>query len=497
MTLLHEIGNCCVNPRLTVDDVLTKALDASVTISGATKGYIQLFDTKSGTLKVRARRGFTLPFPKFFDNVAIGEASTCSKALEDRQPWVVEDITNSKLFEGQRSCKILLKAGVRAVESRPLISSEGMVLGMISMHFRAPHRSPERVASVMDLLTRQMADYLERTRAIEALQQSEERYRTLFDLVPAAVYTCDAEGQILEFNRHAVSLWGGEPNRNDPAERYCGLLKIFYPDGRPMPHRDSPMARVLRGESVSVRDREIMVEREGGPRRVVAVSPTILRDSRRKIIGAINCLYDITERKRAEAELRDKKNELDLVVRKTPFMLTRCSRDLRFRYVSTEYARMLGSVPDALAGKSLAAVMGKKALATIRPYIDRVLAGQRVHYEARIPFKTGHRYLEATYLPDRSENGEIVGWIASLFDVTGRKEAEGLLVKAGQQQTALYQFVQRRHEAKRLPEIFSSALDAIVSVLRCDRASILLFDEQGVMRFVASRGISPGYRDES
>jgi len=65
----------------------------------------------------------------------------------------------------------------------------------------------------------------ERKRAEEAIRQSEKRYRTLFDLVPVALYTCDAKGLIQEYNQHAVELWGREPKRNHPSEKFCGSLK--------------------------------------------------------------------------------------------------------------------------------------------------------------------------------------------------------------------------------------------------------------------------------
>src|SRR5438105_1988009 len=77
-------------------------------------------------------------------------------------------------------------------------------------------------------------------------------------------------------------------------ERFCGSVKIFYPDGRPMPHDKCPMARVLRGDKLERSEREIVVERASGVRRHVFVTPVALQDARGKIIGAINCLHDIT-----------------------------------------------------------------------------------------------------------------------------------------------------------------------------------------------------------
>ncbi|HET9418383.1 MAG TPA: ATP-binding protein, partial [Chthoniobacterales bacterium] len=82
---------------------------------------------------------------------------------------------------------------------------------------------------------------------------------------------------------------------------------------------------------------------------------------------------------------------------------------------------------------------------------------------------------------------EITGAINCLYDITERKYAE-------QQQEALYQFVQRQSLAASVRDIYDAALEAIVLTMRCDRASILLFDHHDVMRFVAWRGLSKAYR---
>jgi len=147
------------------------------------------------------------------------------------------------------------------------------------------------------------ADITERKQAEMALDESRERFRNLFNLVPVAVYTCNADGLIQEYNRRAVELWGREPFTNDSSERYCGSLKIYYPDGRFMPHKNCPMARMLRGETLDPAELEMLVERRDGSRRNVIAHPLPLKNEFGQIVGAINCLYDITDRKQAERRL--------------------------------------------------------------------------------------------------------------------------------------------------------------------------------------------------
>jgi PAS domain S-box-containing protein len=136
------------------------------------------------------------------------------------------------------------------------------------------------------------------------LRESEERYRTLFDLVPAAVYTIDREGVIQNFNRRAAELWGREPALGDTDERFCGSYKLFRPDGTFMPHPECPMAQVVTGAVSEVRDAEVIIERPDGSRVTVVVNIRPQKNQRGEVIGAINCFYDITQRKLSEEELR-------------------------------------------------------------------------------------------------------------------------------------------------------------------------------------------------
>ena len=158
------------------------------------------------------------------------------------------------------------------------------------------------------------SDITRHKRSERALHDSERRYRTLFDVAPIGVYSCDAAGVIQEYNNCAAELWGRKPELGDTDERFCGSFKLFRPDGSLMPHAQCPMADVLSGKLPGLRGAEVHMERPDGSRIVVNVNIAPQLNERGQITGAINCFYDVTERKQVEERLRTLANTLDMQV---------------------------------------------------------------------------------------------------------------------------------------------------------------------------------------
>jgi PAS domain S-box-containing protein len=131
------------------------------------------------------------------------------------------------------------------------------------------------------------------------VRERERRFRDLLDALPAAVYTTDAAGRITYYNDAAATLWGHRPPLG--SSEWCGSWKLYWPDGTPLRHDECPMAVALK-ENRAVRGMEAAAERPDGTRVPFIPYPTPIHDETGKLVGAVNMLVDITDRKRAEEQ---------------------------------------------------------------------------------------------------------------------------------------------------------------------------------------------------
>jgi PAS domain S-box-containing protein len=440
--------------------------------------------------------------------------------------------------------------------------------------------------------------------------------QSALDAIPTGLCVCRSDGVLARYNRRAVELWGRAPLVGDRSEFTEVNFRRYTPEGIPIPFAASPVGVALRS-GVPIRGAELFIERPDGSRVPVLMNVAPLKDAEGQIDGAVCSFQELTERKRAEEALRASEAELQSVINRTPFMLVRCGRDLRYRFVSEAYAHLTENERDAVIGKTIEEVIGERGLRALQPHIDRVLQGEPVDFECELDFpRRGTRSLAIAYRPELDPDGKVEGWIASLLDVTdqrsgeqarrqlasivessddaivskdlnavviswnpgaerlfgysaeemigkpittiipdylrseepgilarirrgeriehyetvrrckdgrlvnvsltvspmrddhgrivgaskiardvtARKRAEAIMARRADEQTALYRFTNRLYRAETIKDVYEAALDAIMDAMHCSRASILRCDADGVMRFVAWRGLSEGYR---
>jgi PAS domain S-box-containing protein len=172
MRRLHEL----VNRLLGCNDMQTaleEVLDAAVALLEADMGNVQLFDAQTHELQIVAHRGFSENFLEYFRSVGADPSALCARAAQQGQRTIVEDVQTDPGFARHRA--IAATAGFRAVLSTPVTSRSGELLGVLSTHFREPHRSSERALRMVELYARQAAEFLERMRVEASLKEADRR----------------------------------------------------------------------------------------------------------------------------------------------------------------------------------------------------------------------------------------------------------------------------------------------------------------------------------
>jgi diguanylate cyclase (GGDEF)-like protein/PAS domain S-box-containing protein len=277
MTLLNATPE-----KIQLSTLLGGVLDSAIKLAEADFGNIQLLDP-DGYLKIVVQRGFPDWWVQYWDSNAL-EHGVCGTALVQQARVIVEDVNESPIFAGNHSLTIQIQAGVRAVQSTPILTKSGQLVGMLSTHYNKPHQPDTRQLEVIDLL-----------------------------VMHAAV-----------------------------------LIDLYRSD---------------------------------------------------------ELLRNVTENANVG--------------------LTRLNRDLVYLSANSAYAAISGKPRDEIVGHTMTEVLGLEGVATVRPYVERVLSGEHVTYESDVSFASaGIRYLHVSYIPDRNEMGEIKGWIACISDITSRRLAE-------------------------------------------------------------------------
>ncbi len=280
-----------------------------------------------------------------------------TRKITDANPFMSEllgyrhrELLGKELWEiGLLKDEKASRAAFRELQRKYFIRYENLPL----QNKTGQHHEVEFVSNLYDengrkVIQCNIRDITGRKAAEKALQASEGRFRALFELGPVAVYSCDADGKIQEFNRRSTVLWGRKPKPE--GEQFCGSFKMHLLNGKPMPHAKCPMADVLSGKISEARNMEVQIERPDRSQITVITNIVPLKDDRGKITGAINAFYDITERKQAEESLRVSEERFRAIFNQAAAGIAQTDSSGRYTLVNKCYCDLTGRKPGELLG---------------------------------------------------------------------------------------------------------------------------------------------------
>jgi PAS domain S-box-containing protein len=291
---LQQVSTLFINAH-GMQSLYEQILDSTIAILHADFGSIQMFYPERGTngeLRLLSHRGFHAEAAKRWEWVRPATRTTCGEALRTGRRVVVPDVRNCAFMLGSSDLDELLGAGILAVQTTPLVSRSGALLGMISTHWRRRYELSERELRVLDILARLAADSIERSRADENLRKVLEQLQVVTENMTCGVTRCSRDLRYLWANRSYAAWLKLTP------EEVVGrpILEVVGPDAYNaiLPN----IEKVLSGEMVEY---ETQIKYRSGVRWIHAVGvPTKGRDQ--TVDGWIAVLTDVTDARRSQQE---------------------------------------------------------------------------------------------------------------------------------------------------------------------------------------------------
>lgn len=300
---LHDLGTQMVNRD--IKPFYEQMLDFAIQVMHADYATLQMADDDGDTLRMLAWRGFHPDSARFWQTVRAASASCCAAALRQRTRVVIADVAQSELLGGAE-LREYRRSGIGSVQSTPLISRSGRLVGMASTYWCRPYAPPAGDLLSLDLLVRQAADLIEQKRAEAALREANEKLESrvaertaeldiIIESIADAVLVYDAEGTITKTNAAGLALLG--KNAGDPLGSiadYLRILQLRLSNGQPIPLHGLAITRALRDGEVVYGREEIGTHPNTGRHIDLYVSTAPLRAATGEVAGAVQVAADIT-----------------------------------------------------------------------------------------------------------------------------------------------------------------------------------------------------------
>jgi PAS domain S-box-containing protein len=349
-----------------VEDLLMAIVDMAIDVAHADFGNIQLLDPKTSELHIKAQRGFPRWWIEHWEAVTEGRG-TCGTTLKRHERVIVEDVERSPIFTAAE-LDVHRRAGVRAVQSTPLVSRSGQLIGIFSTHFKRPGRPDPHTLFLLDLLAREAADIIGYVQAEAELK----RRAALLDLAHDSIFVRDREGHILYWNDGATRCYGWSKEEALGKVSHT-LLMTQFPE--PLEHIFDVMARTGFWEG------ELVHTRRDGRRITVDSRWAIQPGADAGTFRILEICTDITERKMRERERAEE-------VRRKDEFLAFLGHELRnpLAAISTAIQVLSRGVPPAQRDRMEQII--RRQTGMMRRLVDDLLELERISH--------GHIELQAS-----------------------------------------------------------------------------------------------------
>ncbi len=269
-----------------------------------------------------------------------------------------------------------------------------------------------------------ITDVTDRKRIMEALRESERRYRAITDNAIDGIITIDEKSTIVLANPAVEKIFG-----YTNTELTGRSLTELMPENLRERHRDAVKKYLESGKrriswsqielpGICKDGSEVPLEMSFGEYRV---------DSRTFFSGIVR---DISERKKMENALRESERRRQLIMDAAPAMISYVGSDLRYQFVNRRYEEWFQRPAADFIGRHIKDFLSEERYERIEPMIRTALRGELIAYDSVLSRGGQDYYLHVAYVPHVVEEHKVPGFIALATDITDHKKAEERLQEA-------------------------------------------------------------------
>jgi len=347
-------------------------------------------------------------------------------------------------------------------------------------------------------LTARVATHLELSRIRRQAQADITRSKLFLeriaDSTPDLLFVFDLLERRALYLNHGVKSLLGYDREHLPAMQDNPVARLVHPED--VPRVEQWLARFQSAADGEVLEHRHRLRHADGTYRWFAVRASVFdRTPERRAKEIIGIAGDTTDQMRAEQQIAASEARFRALVSQATAAVSQTDLSGRFLFVNRRFCDILGYEESELLGLRMQQITEPEDLPRNLTLFNRLVqGGPDFVIEKRYRRKDGTPIWMSVSVGGVREGAELRHIVAVGLDITDRKRQETRLLALTRRQQLLYELADAVNRAEPLTSLYETALDAMIEAVSADRASVLLFDQDGIMQFKAWRGLSDEYR---
>ncbi|RDV14508.1 PAS domain S-box protein [Pontibacter diazotrophicus] len=334
------------------------------------------------------------------------------------------------------------------VTSRQKVEQREQALQELNKELAAANKEISLTQKELQNLNQKLEEQVQmRTKELQLSKAETEAQRNqlhqLFMQAPAPIVILDGPDLVFELVNPAYQqIFPGRELLGKP------LLKAL-PEVVASPVPDLLNKVYETGETIVAQELPLMLSRhEGAPPEEIYW--TFIYQARRNeegnVDGVLVFAHDVTDQVHARQQVEQTAEQLKLITDALPVLIGYLDKEEKYRFANKAYEAWFNQKPEELLGRPVREVVGEKAYQGVKVYIERALAGERLDFESRMPYREDFvKHIRTSYVPD-FRDGKVAGFYTLVNDITEQVEARLYIEKREKQAQELAEELKAANE---------------------------------------------------